>query len=94
MYIRLNKQTIMENYYIVKEEIIINNTFNEGIILKTTDKQRAEKVANKAFLAMSKKPEFTGAIINDKVNKKVLHNTISGDSYIVEIEEYNSKDIE
>lgn len=84
----------MENYYIVKEEIIINSTFNEGIILRTTDKQRAERIANKTFLAMSKKPEFTGAIINDTVNKKVLHNTISGDFYIIEIEEYNSKDIE
>lgn len=84
----------MENYYIVKEEIIINSTFNEGIILRTTDKQRAERIANKTFLAMSKKPEFTGAIINDTVNKKVLHNTISGDSYIVEIEEYNSEDTE
>lgn len=79
--------------YIVKEEIIINNTFNEGIIVKTKNKQRAERIANKAFLAMSKIPEFIGAIINDTVNKKILHNTISGDSYIIEIEEYSS-DIE
>jgi lipopolysaccharide biosynthesis glycosyltransferase len=84
----------MENYYIVKEEIIINNTFNEGVLLRTTDKERAERVANKVFLAMSKRPEFIGAVINDTVNKKILHNTISGDSYIIEIEEYNSKDIE
>jgi hydrogenase maturation factor len=83
----------MENYYIVKEEIIINNTFNEGVLLRTTDKERAERVANKVFLAMSKRPEFIGAVINDTVNKKILHNTISGDSYIVEIEEYSS-DIE
>lgn len=80
----------MESYYIVKEEIIINNTFNEGVLLKTTDKQRAERIANKAFLAMSKKPEFINAVINNTVNKKILHNTISGDSYIIEIEEYSS----
>lgn len=84
----------MTTMYIVKEEIIIDNTFNEGVLLKTTDKQRAERIANKTFLAMSKIPEFIGAIINDTVNKKILHNTISGDSYIIEIEEYNSKDIE
>ena len=83
----------MENYYIVKEEIIINNTFNEGVLLKTTDRGRAERTANKTFLAMSKTPEFIGAIVNDTVNKKILHNTISGDSYIIEIEEYSS-DIE
>jgi lipopolysaccharide biosynthesis glycosyltransferase len=84
----------MENYYIVKEEIIINSTFNEGVLLRTTDKQRAERIANKTFLAMFKTPEFIDAIVNDTVNKKILHNTISGDSYIIEIEEYNSKDIE
>lgn len=84
----------MENYYIVREEIIINNTFNEGVLLKTTNRERAEKIANKTFLAMSKTPEFIDAIVNDTINKKILHNTISGDSYIVEIEEYNSKDIE
>lgn len=83
----------MENYYIVREEIIINSTFNEGVLLRTKDKQRAERIANKVFLAMSKTPEFIGAIVNDTVNKKILHNTISGDSYIVEIEEYSS-DIE
>lgn len=83
----------MATMYIVKEEIIIDNTFNEGVLLKTTDRQRAEKIANKTFLTMSKAPEFIGAIINNTVNKKILHNTISGDSYIVEIEEYSS-DIE
>lgn len=83
----------MEIYYIVREEIIVNNTFNEGVLLRTKDKQRAERIANKVFLAMSKTPEFIGAIINNTVNKKILHNTISGDSYIVEIEEYSS-DIE
>lgn len=84
----------MENYYIVKEEIIINSTFNEGIILKTTDKQRAERIANKTFLAMSKVYPFIGAIEKTEDNRRILYNAVSGDSYIIEIEEYNSKDIE
>lgn len=83
----------MENYYIVKEEIIINNTFNEGVLLRTTNKERAEKVANKTFLDMSKVYPFIGAIEKTEDTKRILYNAISGDSYIIEIEEYNS-DIE
>lgn len=83
----------MENYYIVKEEIIINNTFNEGVLLKTTDRRRAEKIANISFLDMSKVYPFIGAIEKTEDNKRILYNAVSGDSYIVEIEEYNS-DIE
>ena len=83
----------MENYYIVKEEIIINSTFNEGVLLRTTDRRRAEKIANISFSDMSKEYPFIGAIEKTENNKRILHNTISGDSYIVEIEEYNS-DIE
>ena len=83
----------MENYYIVKEEIIINNTFNEGVLLKTTDRGRAEKIANKTFSDMSKVYPFIGAIEKTENNKRILYNAVSGDSYIVEIEEYNS-DIE
>lgn len=84
----------MENYYIVKEEIIINNTFNEGVLLRTTNKERAEKIANRTFSDMSKVYPFIGAIEKTEDNKRILYNAVSGDSYIVEIEEYNSKDIE
>jgi lipopolysaccharide biosynthesis glycosyltransferase len=80
--------------YIVREEIIINSTFNEGVLLRTTDKQRAERIANKTFLTMSKVYPFIGAIEKAEDNKRILYNAVSGDSYIVEIEEYNSKDIE
>lgn len=79
--------------YIVKEEIIINSTFNEGVLLRTTDRRRAEKIANISFLDMSKAYPFIGAIEKTENNKRILYNDISGDSYIVEIEEYNS-DIE
>ena len=82
----------MENYYIVREEIITHDSFNGGILLRTTDRNRAEKTANKVFTAMSQKAEFKGATINDTVNKKILHNTLTGDSYIVKIEEYNSEE--
>lgn len=84
----------MTTMYIVREEIIINNTFNEGVLLKTTDKERAEKIANKTFSDMSKVYPFIGAIEKIEDNKRILYNAISGDSYIIEIEEYNSKDIE
>lgn len=83
----------MGNYYIVREEIIINNTFNEGVLLRTTNKERAEKIANKTFSDMSKIYPFIGAIERTRDNKRILYNAVSGDSYIVEIEEYNS-DIE
>lgn len=79
--------------YIVKEEIIINNTFNEGVLLRTTDRSRAEKIANISFSDMSKAYPFIGAIEKTEDNKRILYNAVSGDSYIVEIEEYNS-DIE
>ena len=78
----------MENYYIVKEEIIKDNTFNEGIILRTTEKDKAQRVANKTFLAMSKTTTFIGATKEETANRKVLYNILTGDSYIVEIEEY------
>ena len=84
----------METYYIVKEEIIINNTFNEGVLLKTTDKERAEKIANKTFSDMSKVYPFIGAIEKTEDNKRILYNAVSGDSYIIEIEDYNSEDTE
>jgi hypothetical protein len=83
----------MENYYIVKEEIIINHTFNEGVLLRTTDRRRSEKIANRPFSDMSKVYPFIGAIEKTEDNKRILYNAVSGDSYIVEIEEYNS-DIE
>ena len=83
----------MENYYIVKEEIIINSTFNEGVLLRTTDRSRAEKIANRTFSDMSKVYPFIGAIEKTEDNKRILYNAVSGDSYIIEIEEYNS-DIE
>lgn len=84
----------MEIYYIVREEIIINNTFNEGVLLRTTDRSRAEKIANRTFSDMSKVYPFIGAIEKTEDNKRILYNAVSGDSYIIEIEEYNSKDIE
>ena len=84
----------MENYYIVKEEIIINSTFNEGVLLKTTNKERAEKIANRTFSDMSKVYPFIGAIEKTEDNKRILYNAVSGDSYKIEIEEYNSEDIE
>lgn len=93
MYIQLNKQTIMENYYIVREEIIINDTFSGGVLLNTTNKERAEKIANKTFSDMSKVYPFIGAIEKTEDNRRILYNAVSGDSYIVEIEEYSS-DIE
>ena len=83
----------MENYYIVKEEIIIDNTFNEGIIIKTTDKERAIRKAEKAFQNMLKHPNLIGSIQRKIDNRYEIYNAISGDSYIIEIEEYNS-DIE
>ena len=79
--------------YIVKEEIIINSTFSEGVLLRTTDRRRAEKIANISFSDMSKVYPFIGAIEKTENNKRILYNAVSGDSYIVEIEEYNS-DIE
>ena len=79
--------------YIVREEIIINSTFSEGVLLRTTDRRRAEKIANISFSDMSKVYPFIGAIEKTEDNKKILYNDVSGDSYIVEIEEYNS-DIE
>ena len=78
----------MENYYIVKEEIIKDNTFNESIILKKTKRDKSQKTANKIFIAMSKTPAFRGAIKEETANKKILNNILTGDSYIVEIEEY------
>lgn len=83
----------MENYYIVKEEIIIDNTFNEGIIIKTTDKERATRKAEKAFQNMLKHPNLIGSIQRKIDNRYEIYNAVSGDSYIIEIEEYNS-DIE
>lgn len=79
--------------YIVREEIIINSTFNEGVLLRTTDRRRAEKIANISFSDMSKAYPFIGAIEKTENNKRILYNAVSGDSYIVEIEKYNS-DIE
>lgn len=84
----------MENYYIVKEEIIFNNTFNEGTLLKTKDKQRAERITKKVFKDMLKHPNLIGCITRQTENKFEAYNAVSGDSYIIEIEEYNSKDIE
>lgn len=84
----------MENYYIVKEEIIFNNTFNEGTLLKTEDKQRAERITKRTFEDMLKHPNLIGCITRQTENKFEAYNTVSRDSYIIEIEEYNSKDIE
>lgn len=83
----------MTTMYIVKEEIIIDNTFNEGIIIKTTDKERAIKRAEKAFQDMLKHPNLTGCTQRKAENRYEAFNAISGDSYIIEIEEYSS-DIE
>lgn len=75
--------------YIVKEEIIINNTFNEGIIIKTTDKNRAIRKAEKAFQEMLKHPNLIGCIQRKTENRYEIYNAVSGDSYIIEIEEYS-----
>ena len=80
----------MKNYYIVREEIIINNTFNGGVLLKTTDKERAKKITDKTFSDMSKVYPFIGAIEKTEDNRRILYNAVSGDSYIIEIEEYSS----
>lgn len=80
--------------YIVREEIIINSTFNEGVLLRTTDRSRAEKIANRTFSDMSKVYPFIGAIERTEDNKRILYNAVSGDSYIIEIEDYNSEDTE
>jgi hypothetical protein len=80
--------------YIVREEIIINSTFNEGVLLRTTDRRRAEKIANISFSDMSKVYPFIGAIEKTEDNKRILYNAVSGDSYIIEIEDYNSEDTE
>ena len=79
--------------YIVKEEIIIDNTFNEGIIIKTTDKERAIKKAENTFQDMLKHPNLIGCTQRRIENRYEAFNAISGDSYIIEIEEYSS-DIE
>lgn len=79
--------------YIVKEEIIIDNTFNEGIIIKTTDKERAIKKVENTFQDMLKHPNLIGCIQRKIENRYEAFNAISGDSYIIEIEEYSS-DIE
>ena len=79
--------------YIVKEEIIIDNTFNEGIIIKTTDKERAIKKAENTFQDMLKHPNLIGCTQRKIENRYEAFNAISGDSYIIEIEEYSS-DIE
>ena len=84
----------MANYYIVKEEIIFDNTFNEGILLKTEDKQRAERVTERTFKNMLKHPNLIGCITRQTENKFEAYNAVSGDSYKIEIEEYNSEDIE
>ena len=83
----------MENYYIVKEEIIIDNTFNEGIITRTTNKERAIRRAEKAYQDMLKHPNLTGCTQRRIENRYEAFNAVSGDSYIIEIEEYSS-DIE
>ena len=79
----------MTTMYIVKEEIIIDNTFNEGIITRTTNKERAIKRAEKAFQNMLKHPNLIGCTQRKTENKYEIYNAISGDSYIVEIEEYS-----
>lgn len=83
----------MATMYIVKEEIIIDNTFNEGIIIRTTDKNRAIRKAEKAYQDMLKHPNLIGCIQRKIENRYEIYNAVSGDSYIIEIEEYNS-DIE
>lgn len=83
----------MATMYIVREELIFDNTFNEGIITKTTNKERAIKRAEKAFQDMLKHPNLKGCTQRKTENRYEAFNTISGDSYIIEIEEYSS-DIE
>ena len=83
----------MATMYIVKEEIIIDNTFNEGTIIKTTDKERAIRKAEKAFQDMLNHPNLIGCTQRKIENRYETFNAISGDSYIIEIEEYSS-DIE
>lgn len=83
----------MATMYIVREEIIIDNTFNEGIITRTTDKERAIKRAEKAYQDMLKHPNLIGCTQRKTENRYEIYNAISGDSYIIEIEEYSS-DIE
>ena len=79
--------------YIVREEIIIDNTFNEGIIVRTIDKERAIRKAEKAYQDMLKHPNLIGCTQRKTENRYEAFNAISGDSYIIEIEEYSS-DIE
>lgn len=83
----------MATMYIVREEIIIDNTFNEGIIIKTTDKERAIKKAEKVYQDMLNHPNLIGCTQRKTENRYEIYNAISGDSYIIEIEEYSS-DIE
>lgn len=83
----------MATMYIVKEEIIIDNTFNEGIIIKTTDKDRAIRRAERVYQDMLKHPNLKGCTQRKTENRYEAFNAISGDSYIIEIEEYSS-DIE
>lgn len=83
----------MATMYIVREEIIIDNTFNEGIITRTTNKERAIRRAEKAYQDMLKHPNLIGCTQRKTENRYEVYNAISGDSYIIEIEEYSS-DIE
>lgn len=83
----------MTTMYIVREELIFDNTFNEGIIIKTTDKDRAIRKAEKAYQDMLKHPNLIGCTQRKTENRYEAFNAISGDSYIIEIEEYSS-DIE
>ena len=83
----------MATMYIVREEIIVDNTFNEGIITRTTNKERAIRRAEKAYQDMLKHPNLIGCTQRKIENRYEAFNAISGDSYIVEIEEYSS-DIE
>lgn len=83
----------MTTMYIVKEEIIVDNTFNEGIITRTTNKERAIRKAEKAYQDMLKHPNLIGCIQRKTENRYEIYNAVSGDSYIIEIEEYSS-DIE
>ena len=80
----------MVTMYIVKEEIIIDNTFNEGIITRTTNKERAIRRAEKNFQNMLKHPNLIGCIQRKIENRYEAFNAVSGDSYIIEIEEYSS----
>lgn len=80
----------MATMYIVREEIIIDNTFNEGIITRTTNKERAIRRAEKAYQDMLKHPNLIGCTQRKTENRYEVYNAISGDSYIIEIEEYSS----